>query len=392
MERSRRHRCCVPRRLAPFCAVASGSPTLAAPFPVQNRVTTLPPPTLRPPERNPRKRVRPKTYSVAVYMVFAIAALEIIMLISIFWLRAMVVPVGTIPPKAKSGPSGAPYVPQIAHVSTKPSAPEIDAQGVARLPGLGLHTTLLQVPTETDKQEQVSHLNEEANVFLRQNDYQSALDLLIKAEDLDPRSPTTLNNLAETYNLMNDPVLSRAYWQRIVDLGQGVGTIYGKAKDHVLLLDSGGESNPLREPSTLPRQIYIASVEKSPVDIRQGTPQFEVRAVLKRRDANMANFDQTKLQPYVIFYQQMPDGSLVPDLGQRKGSFEDSFLFSGGKPGEPFSVNYVMPVPGAPGPNGTTQGQYYGFVIGLYYDKTLQDVRSEPSDLCTRMALPQEIE
>ncbi len=342
--------------------------------------------------RNPRKRVRPKTYSVAVYMVFAIAALEVIMLISIFWLRAMVVPVSTNPPKAKSGVAGAPYVPQLAHVTTPSTVPQIDPHGVVRLPGLDLHATLLKVPTESDKQEQVAHLNEESNVFLRQNDYQSALDLLIKAEDLDPRSPTTLNNLAETYNLMNDPVLSRVYWQRIVDLGQGVGTIYGKAKDHVLLLDSGGESNPLREQSTLPRQLYVASVEKSPVDVRQGAAQFEVRAVLKRRDPNMPNFDQTKLQPYVIFYQQMPDGTLVPDLNQRKGAFEDSFLFSGGKNGEPFTVTYIMPIPGSPGPNNTTQGEYYGFVIGLYYDKTLQDVRSEPSDLCTRMALPQEIE
>src|ERR1700677_4757169 len=138
MEPWRRHRCCVPRRLAPFCAVASGSPTLAAPFPVQNRVTTLPPPTLRPPTRNPRKRVRPKTYSVAVYMVFAIGALEFIMLISIFWLRAMVVPVSTSVPKAKAGSAGALYVPHPAHVTAPPSAPEVDAQGVTRLPGLGL--------------------------------------------------------------------------------------------------------------------------------------------------------------------------------------------------------------------------------------------------------------
>ena len=325
-------------------------------------------------------------------MVFAIALLEVVMLISIFWLRAMVVPVSTNPPKAKEGLAGAPYVPHLSHVTSPSTAPEVDNNGVARLPGLNMHTGLLKVPTESDKQEQVSNLNEEANVFLRQNDYQSALDLLIKAEDLDPRSPTTLDNLAETYNLMNDPVLSRIYWQRIVDLGQGVGTIYGKAKDHVLLLDSGGESNPLHEQSTLPRQLYVGSVEKSPVDVRQGAAQFELRAVLKRRDPDMPNFDQTKLQPYVIFYQQMPDGSLVPDLGQRKGSFEDSFLFSGGKDNEPFSVTYLMPVPGTPGPNGTTQGEYYGFVIGLYYDKTLQDVRSEPSDLCTRMALPQEIE
>jgi tetratricopeptide (TPR) repeat protein len=295
-------------------------------------------------------------------------------------------------PKAKSGLAGAPYVPQMPHVTTPAKVPDVDSNGVVRLPGLTAHTTLLQVPSESDTQEQVSTLNDEANVFLRQNDYQSALDLLVKAEDLDPRSPTTLKNMAETYNLMNDPVLARVYWQRLVDLGQGVGTIYGVARDHVLLLDSGGESNPLREPSTLPRLLYVSSVEKSPIDVRQGAAQFQVQAVLKRRDANMPDFDQTKLQPYVIFYQQMPDGSLVPDLGQRKGSFEDAFLFSGSRPSEAFTVTYVMPVPGSPGPNNTTQGKYYGFVIGLYYNKTLQDVRSEPSDLCTRMALPQEIE
>jgi len=111
-----------------------------------------------------------------------------------------------------------------------------------------------------------------------------------------------------------------------------------------------------------------------------------------RKDPNMADFDQKKLQPYVIFYQQMPDGSLAPDLGQRKGSFDDTFLFWGGKATEAFSVDYVMPVPGTPGPNNTTQGEYYGFVIGLYYDKVLQDVRSEPADLSSRMALPREIE
>jgi hypothetical protein len=327
-------------------------------------------------------------------MVVAVAVLEVVMLISVFWLRAMVVSVNTGLPKAKLGAAGAPYIPTLPHPPTPPRPPAVDSNGVVRLPSLmssPANPGRLSVPTASDEQEQVSTLNEEAHVFLRQNDYPSALDLLVKAEDLDPRSPTTLKNMAETYNLMNDPVLSRIYWQRLVDLGQGVGTIYGVAKDHVLLLDSGKESNPLREPSSLPRQLYVNSVEKSPVDTRQGVAQFELRAVLKRKDPT-ADFDQKKLQPYVIFYQQMPDGSLVPDLGQRKGSFEDTFLFVGGKESEAFTVTYVMPVPGTPGPNNTAQGEYYGFVIGLYYDKTLQDVRSEPSDLCTRMALPQEIE
>ena len=37
-------------------------------------------------------------------------------------------------------------------------------------------------------------------------------------------------------------------------------------------------------------------------------------------------------------------------------------------------------------------GEYYGYVIGIYYDKVLQDVRSEPADLISRLPLPDGIE
>jgi hypothetical protein len=111
-----------------------------------------------------------------------------------------------------------------------------------------------------------------------------------------------------------------------------------------------------------------------------------------RRKSDKGPFDQKKLQPFVIFYQQMPDGQLVPDLDQHKGAFEDTFLFWQNKASEPFMVDYLMPTPGATGPNGSTIGKYYGFVIGIYYDKLLQDIRSEPTDLLIRKPLPEAIE
>jgi hypothetical protein len=347
-------------------------------------VTQLPSPQRRVPVPQHAKRLRPKTYSVAVYMVGAVILLQVVMLISVFWLRAMVVRVNVNFPKALAGSPASPP-------PASPPGVNVDHSGIARLPGLG-SSMLLRVPSVSDKLAQINTLNEEAQVFLRQNDYSSASDLLIQAEDIDPRNPTTLKNLAETYNLLNDSVRARQYWQRLVDLGPGVGTVYASAKDHVDLLDSGDDADPLKEPSSLDRQIYVNTVEKTPVETRDGDAQFHVRAVLMRKDPNMANFDQKKLQPYVIFYQQMPDGSLVPDLGQRKGAFDDTFLFWGGKISEAFGVDYVMPVPGTPGPNNTVQGEYYGFVIGIYYDRVLQDVRSEPSDLGARMALPRDIE
>jgi hypothetical protein len=355
-------------------------------------VTQLPSPQRGPRTPHNAKRLRPKTYSVAVYLVGAVIALQVVMLISVFWLRAMVVSVNVNPPSGlvkNSGNAPNPTGPTVPHPGGPATPPEFPS-----LPGLGAmsHPALLKVPGVSDKLAQIGTLNEEAQVFLHQNDFQSASDLLVRAEDIDPRNPTTLKNLAETYNLLNNLVRSKIYWQRLVDLGPGVGTVYAAAKDHVLLLNSGRDASPLKEPSTLARQIYIDSVEKSPVETRDGAAQFHVRTVLMRKDPKMPNFDQTKLQPYVIFYQQMPDGNLVPDLAQRKGSFDDTFLFWNDKPSEAFGVDYVMPVPGTPGPNNTTQGEYYGFVIGLYYDKVLQDVRAEPSDLVSRMALPQEIE
>ena len=335
------------------------------------------------------KRLRPKTYSVAVYLVVAIVVLQVAMLISVFWLRAMVVSVNVNLPNAVGVKPGNPASNAVKYPHAGPNS---DFPGLPGIEATMTHPALLKVPGASDDLARIDTLNEEAQVFLHQNEYPSALDLLLQAEDIDPRHPTTLRNLAETYNLINNPVRSKIYWQRLVDLGPAVGTVYAAAKDHVLLLDSSNASDPLKEVSTLPRQLYVDTVEKSPVETRDGNAQFHVRAVLKRLDPKMANFDQKKLQPYVIFYQQMPDGSLTPDLGQRKGSFDDTFLFWGDKVNEPFGVDYIMPVPGTPGPNNTTQGKYYGFVIGLYYDKVLQDVRSEPSDLSARMALPQEIE
>jgi len=251
---------------------------------------------------------------------------------------------------------------------------------------------MLSVPAVSDKLEQVGSLNEQAKLFQRQNDLKSSMDALVKAEDLDPRNPTTLKNLAESAYLMNDSVQAKIYWQRLVDLGPGVGTVYALAKDHVLLLGSQPESDPLRKPSTLSRLIYIDDTQKTQVETSNGQPQFHLRTVLMRKDPKMPSFDQKKLRPYVIFYQQMTDGSLAPDLGQHNGAFEDTFLFWGNKNHESFGVDYIMPIPGTLGPNKTPQGEYYGFVIGIYYNNTLQDARSEPTDLLTRMPLPGEIE
>ena len=69
-------------------------------------MTQLPSPQRSSPVPQHVKRLRPKTYSVAVYLVGAIIVLQVAMLISVFWLRAMVVSVNVNLPNAQAGTSG----------------------------------------------------------------------------------------------------------------------------------------------------------------------------------------------------------------------------------------------------------------------------------------------
>ena len=325
------------------------------------------------------RRVRPKTYTVAIYLVIGIVLLQVGMLISVFWLRAMVVAVNVHLPKARLG-----------HFSNVPVSPRVTLPELPRLPGLatsGAAPGLLRVPGTTDVLQQVSTFNDEAQLLLHQNDLRHAAQVLNQAEDLDPRNPTTLQNLAETYYLMNDSPRAKVYWQRLADLGPGVGRVYGLAQDHVMLLSTTAEAKTLAESSPFPRNIYIDAVEKTPVETASGKPYFRLRTVLVRKDST-AQFEQKRLQVYVIFYLKNSSGEFVPDLGQHKGAFEDTFLFWNKTTREPFGVDYLLPAPGEE----NKSGEYYGFVIGIYYDKVLQDARSEPSDFVRRMPLPEAIE
>jgi hypothetical protein len=326
-------------------------------------------------------RVRPTTYTVAVYILGFVMVLEFVMVLSVFWLRALVVPINFEIPRSHAAPTPAPAT--AVRPLTPPDVPNLAVSG---------RRTLLALPTANDKQTQIGAMLDQARLLRRQGDLKGSIVTMNQAEDLDPRNPDVLQGMAEVYYLLDDPPRSKIYWQRLVDLGPAVGRAYSLARDHVLLLNSTPGADALEAPSILGRTIYVANVEKTPVETQAGGPQFHLRTVLMRKDPAMPDFDQKKLQPYVIFYQLMPDGTLAPDLRPHKSGFDDMFLFWNKQTKEAFTVEYNLPVSGTVGPDGKPMGEYYGFVIGIYYDKTLQDVRSEPADLITRLPLPDGIE
>jgi hypothetical protein len=344
-------------------------------------VTRLPPSSSRSPIPQSGIRVRPTTYTVAVYILGFVLVLEFVMVLSVFWLRAMVVPINFTIPKAHA--SLAPTPTTTIQPLTPTDVPNLAVSG---------RRTLLALPTATDKQSQIGNLLDQARLLRGQGDLKGSIAAMTQAEDLDPRNPALLQGMAEVYYLLDDAPRSKIYWQRLVDLGPAVGGAYSLALDHIRLLTANSSADAIQAASVLDRTVYIASVEKTPVRTESGVPQFHLRTVLMRKDPTMPDFDQKKLQPYVIFYQQMPDGTLVPDLRPHKSGFDNMFLFWNKQTKEPFTVDYSLPVTGTFGPDGKPMGEYYGFVIGIYYDKTLQDVHSEPADLITRLPLPDGIE
>lgn len=361
-------------------------------------MTSLPPrPGISSSFYDPTKRLRPRTYTVAVFLVGAVLVLEIVMVISVFILRNLVVPVGTNPELLVKKPVTPPNLNTNTVVASLPNTPPPDLSTTTAVTGTQAgDLPMLAAPvirpalltgTVSERLQAIGNLNDQAENSLHINDLQQAEVTLLKAEALDPRNPSTLKNLALTYDAMNDPVRAKIFWQRVSDLGPGVGSVYSLAQDHVALLNSSADSDPLHQPSTLPRYVYIQSVEKTPIDTQNGIPQFHLKTVLGRKDQN-APFSQKLLRPFVIFYLKMSTGELQPDLHQGKGSFENTFLFWNKSRREAFNVDYIMPAPNAD----SSAGDYYGFIIGIYYDNVLQDQRSEPSDLINREPLPTAIE
>ena len=96
-------------------------------------VTQLPSPHRYPTDLQHGKRLRPKTYTVAVYLVGAVILLQVVMFILVFWLRAMVVSVNVNLPNALGT---APGNPNPANPVTPNPNGNTDNPGIPRLPGL----------------------------------------------------------------------------------------------------------------------------------------------------------------------------------------------------------------------------------------------------------------
>lgn len=337
------------------------------------------------------KRLRPKTYSIALYLAGLVLLVQLAALFSVFYFRRVVNIDTTAPPLPAVQPASptevtatttsAPQTPattSVAPVPTPAPAPEriTPAAPPARL----------AVQSEDDTAQRVKALNEEAARFQLQGDMRLAALALYKAEALDSRDPATLVNLAKLLTQEKDLDKARLYWQRVVDLGSGAGSYYNVAREQLVLANSRTGAAPVvanvapsaatpAVASTAAKSMFVERVEKTLLTTVANN-DFTLRVVLAA-NAIPGGIQAGKVDIKLYFYDQQAGGAIVPSKAQLKVSFLGSRQTWANGQRETLMATYRL----APDVARVYNLKYYGYMLRIYYDGKLQDERAEPDNL-----------
>jgi tetratricopeptide (TPR) repeat protein len=308
--------------------------------------------------------MRPKTYSVAVYLVALFVLAEIIMLGGILWFRQSKVKLDIIaPPPPVNTPA----------LNTK--APEVP---IPNLPKPEIDGRLNVVPQNEKIIREVNQLNIDAQNFRQNGDFSLAETALNQALELDPNNPQTLANMAMLQEAMgnNEKALDR--WKSVIMLGDNAGKTIQLARERASIIQQRvilEQQAKQREISllTLKRQIVIADVAATPPAVTATTSAVQVKFAIKRADDKL-RVDPEKMRIQLFFYDQYADGHFVPakNLEADFASQPPDWVKSDT---EILQARYVL----NKDENGKTIP--YGYLLRVYYNNELQDERAEPVDL-----------
>lgn len=365
------------------------------------------------PKRN--KRVRPKTYSFAVYIVVALLLIEVVALFSIFHFRRVVINISTQAPpilaqnetvlapvaiEDSSATSGGldPLMPETILSKIKPSegepvsvmskeqAPESDPQQIAMAKEEALRLKKereaeLAAKAEEEKVRKIRAYIDQSNRFLREEDFANAKRMLKRALNLDRDDPVTLRSLAMLAKAEGRPNESILYWRRIVSLGPEVGDIYALAKEEVAAAEAKAK-------------LAAAEATRPEPGSNSRVPKFMIRGFEKEigSDPNFADqiqldFDvvlngvteddlKNNLEVEFFFYEYMP-GKVVPAAGEISVTpvGTDTEWLDNKK--MRLTANYQLDEKMAK----NTNRRYHGYLLRIYHNKELQDEQAEPVQL-----------
>ncbi|MFQ3670184.1 MAG: hypothetical protein SNJ84_01860 [Verrucomicrobiia bacterium] len=315
-----------------------------------------------------QKRLRPKTYAVAVYVVGLFVLMQLVALGLAFWFRQNV----TI---EKVGPELSEEV--VAVVTpieevkepTKPADPlsPLDARPEGRL-SLGVGGAVEQ---------QVGQLNEDARLFRRNGDFPMAEVALRQALDLKPNDLLTLTNYAMLEEARGNRGAAFERWKQVIEVAPEGDPTVRLARERSILLEEAlrlEEEARRREEALLEgvdRRVTVVDVRTVPEPLPEVPQEIQRDFLLKSANRSIP-VDPSKLRVQVFVYDQIDGGRLEP------AKIEAKFL--SGQPdfnraeGETLRTIYRA-VPEEP------ERRYYGYIVRVFYDNQLQYQRAEPRNL-----------
>ncbi|PYK72105.1 MAG: hypothetical protein DME42_09660 [Verrucomicrobia bacterium] len=336
-----------------------------------------------------------RTYSVAVGVILAFAALEILAIAIHFGAeyRAEHVTLGAMK---------APATPASVKPAATPAPPQASAPSSAAL-------------SASDR------LLKEANVLRERGDTANALARLQDASQRDPRNPQVLAEMAAIYESIQLYDRSNETWRKIQDLGPSAGPLYELADMKLrvgaaatpspgLPMDTAGK--PLDAEGLPEGSVFgVINIETEQIPDPDAETNFRLKVGIKKRDG--VAIDHSKLRIMVLFYDSLDNDKVVStdaDVNYEWMNPKHDWVESNP---ETLIVTYLRSKTHAitseaalsaaaaavtPGKNSSRskkrsesaantesidpgRRQYLGYVIRILYDDKLQTVRADPPRL-----------
>jgi tetratricopeptide (TPR) repeat protein len=256
-------------------------------------------------------------------------------------------------------------------------------------------------------------------------DTANALAKLQTASEQDPNNPKILEELARTYEVVQNVQLANETWRKIQELGPAAGPSFALADQRLKAglptpaASSVGLPGPARldiassEPaapaSTDTSVLTISDVQVTETPDPDTDTNLMLRVGIQKRTRTV--IDHTKVKIQVFFYDTADDKDIkLTDADVTYEWLTPNHDWADTKP-EVLAVNYVRPKnkvlpseaalsaaaasvnPGKktrPNKPGGPEGQrkYLGYIVRVYYQDQLQAVRADPNSLLKKFPPP----
>jgi tetratricopeptide (TPR) repeat protein len=286
------------------------------------------------------------------------------------------------------------YIPLMRQQAARTAEPQATPQEVAPTPAQQTQ----QPPEPSPEMRKAQKLLADADRSSRVGDFEAALKTLDELAKLLPGDPSVLLRKALVLERLDQSAQAIVVLEEILKYPGLPSEIRNQAQaklDALAQALAPTESAPQRDvapalPDAAGADIRDdvglqpgASLGIVDARLRDGKPGTKVlRLAVKSRPASSINVQDVKI--HVYFYEQNEDGEVVLTESKVISQWLSPPVDWTANEPELLEVQYTLPDSGLPGSaaaNGAPGRKHFGYLVGVYYNKELQDFRADPASL-----------